>query len=69
VQEFLAKNKMTVVPHPPCSPDLAPCDFFLLPKMKIKFKGQRFDTVEEIQAETQTVMVQIKIQVRRNSFH
>ncbi|PNF22514.1 hypothetical protein B7P43_G14380 [Cryptotermes secundus] len=44
------------VPHPPYSPDLAPCDFFLFPKMKIKLKGRRFDTVEEIQAETQTVL-------------
>jgi hypothetical protein len=39
VQEFLTKNKMAVVPHPMYSPDLAPCDFFLLPKMKIKLKG------------------------------
>ncbi|PNF36206.1 hypothetical protein B7P43_G10642, partial [Cryptotermes secundus] len=46
VQEFLAKNKMAVAPHPPYSPDLAPCDFFLFPKMKIKL----------IQAETQTVL-------------
>ncbi|PNF23144.1 hypothetical protein B7P43_G06679 [Cryptotermes secundus] len=56
VQEFLANNKMAVVPHPPYSPDLAPCDFFLFPKMKIKLKGRRFDTVEEIQVETQTVL-------------
>ncbi|PNF42617.1 hypothetical protein B7P43_G01293 [Cryptotermes secundus] len=56
VREFLAKNKMAVVPHPPYSPDLAPCDFFLFPKMKIKLKGRRFDTVEEIQAETHTVL-------------
>ncbi|PNF17611.1 hypothetical protein B7P43_G13712 [Cryptotermes secundus] len=47
---------VTVVPHPPYSPDLAPCDFFLFPKMKIKLKGRRFDTVEEIQAETKTVL-------------
>jgi transposase len=56
VQEFFAKNKMAVVPRPLYSPDLAPCDFFLFPKMKIKLKGRIFDTVEEIQAETQTVL-------------
>ncbi|PNF21909.1 hypothetical protein B7P43_G03600 [Cryptotermes secundus] len=56
VQEILAKNKMAVVPHPPYSPDLAPCDFFLFPKMKIKLKGLRFDTAEEIQVNTQTVL-------------
>jgi hypothetical protein len=48
---------MTVIPHPPYSPDLAPCDFFLLPKMKLKLKGRRFDTIEEIQAESQRVLV------------
>jgi hypothetical protein len=35
---------------------LAPTDFFLLPKMKIKLRGLRFDTVEEIGVETQTVL-------------
>jgi hypothetical protein len=47
---------MAVIPHPSCSPDLAPCDFFLFPKMKMKLKGRRFDTIEEIQAETQRVL-------------
>jgi len=51
--QFMAKNKMAVIPHPPYSPDLAPSDFFLLPKMKLKLEGLRFDTIEEIQAETQ----------------
>jgi hypothetical protein len=35
---------MAIIPHPPCSPDLAPCDFALFPKLKIKLKG-RFETV------------------------
>jgi hypothetical protein len=36
-------------------PNLAPCDF-LFPKMKLNLKGRRFDTIEEIQAESQTVL-------------
>jgi len=52
--QFLAKNKIAVIPHPPYSHDLAPCDFFLFPKMKSKLKGRRFDTIEEIQAEWQS---------------
>jgi hypothetical protein len=44
VLEFLAKNKMAVVPHPPYSPNFAPSDFLLFPKMEIKLNGQRFDT-------------------------
>jgi hypothetical protein len=35
--------------------DLAPCDFFLFPKMRLKLKGSRFDTIEEIHAESQRV--------------
>ena len=37
-------------------PDLAPCDFFLFPKMKLQLKGPRFDRVEEIQRESQNVL-------------
>ena len=32
------------LPHPPCSPDLAPCDFWLFPKLR----GCRYETIEEI---------------------
>jgi hypothetical protein len=55
-QQFLAKHKMAVIPNQPYSPGLAPCDFLLFSKMKLKLKGRRFDTIEEIQAETQRVV-------------
>ena len=32
------------VPHPPYSPDLAPCDFGLFPKLT----GCRYETIEEM---------------------
>ena len=35
-QQFLAKNKMTVIPHASYSPDLAPFDFFLFQKNEIE---------------------------------
>ena len=56
LSQFLAKNNMTVIPHPPYSPDLAPCDFFLFPKLKLRMKGRTFDTIEEIQEESQRVL-------------
>jgi histone-lysine N-methyltransferase SETMAR len=40
-QQFLAKYKMAIIPHPPYFPDLAPCDFFLFPKVKLKLIGRR----------------------------
>ena len=39
VTAFLKKEKVTVLPHPPYSPDLAPCDFFLFPKLKALLGG------------------------------
>jgi hypothetical protein len=46
---------MAAIPHPPYSPDLAPCDF-LFQKMKFKLKGRQFDTIEELQTESQRVL-------------
>jgi hypothetical protein len=40
VQEELAKQQVTVLPHPPYSPDLAPCDFFFFPRLKEKLSGR-----------------------------
>jgi len=47
---------MTTVPHPAYSPDMAPCDFVMFPKMKLRLKGLRFISIEEIQAELQQVL-------------
>jgi len=46
---FWRQTKLTVVPQPPYSPDLAPAYFFLFPKLKSTLKGRRFDTFDEIQ--------------------
>ncbi|UYV65333.1 hypothetical protein LAZ67_3003977 [Cordylochernes scorpioides] len=34
VRDFLTKNNTPMMPQPPYSPDLPPCDFFLFPKLK-----------------------------------
>jgi hypothetical protein len=47
---------MAVIPHQPYSPDLATCAFFLFPKIKLKLKGRRFDTIAEVQSESQRVL-------------
>jgi hypothetical protein len=47
---------MAVIPQSLYYHDLAPCDFFLFPEMKLKLKGRRFDTIEVIQAESQRVL-------------
>ena len=42
--DYLTKMGIKTVPHPPYSPDLAPCDFCLFPKLR----GCRYETIEEM---------------------
>ena len=44
VTDYLTKMSIKTLPHPPYSPDLAPCDFWLFPKLR----GCRYDTIEEM---------------------
>lgn len=37
-----------LLPHPPYSPDLAPCDFFLFPNLKRSLAGQKYGSNEEV---------------------
>ena len=48
VKQFLVLKEITTLHHPPYSPDLASCDFFLFPKLKGILKGTRFQGVEDI---------------------
>ena len=52
IQAYLAKNNTPLVRHPPYSPDMAPCDFWLFPKLKTTLKGKRFESREEIMRKT-----------------
>ena len=38
VKSFSTKHKITVLEHPPYSPDLAPCDFVLISKDQVCVK-------------------------------
>jgi hypothetical protein len=48
---------MALILHPPYSTDFAPCDFFIFQKTKLKLKVRRLEGNEEIQAESQKVLV------------
>jgi len=56
VKMFLTKHKITMLEHPPYSPDLASCDFFLFPKIKCVLKGTRFESVGAVKAKVIEVM-------------
>ena len=38
---FFESEKVNVLPRPPFSPDLAPCDYFLFPKLKFHMYGKK----------------------------
>jgi hypothetical protein len=44
---YLAKHQTSIVPHPPYSPDLAPADFFMIPKPETTLKGTLFPNHRE----------------------
>ncbi|PNF23576.1 hypothetical protein B7P43_G04958 [Cryptotermes secundus] len=68
VRQFLTKNGMTPVPHPPYSPNLAPCDFFLFPRMKRDVKGKRFADVAEVKEKTTEALSSISKDEFRQCF-
>ena len=44
ITDYLTKMAIKIVPQPPYSTDLAPCDFWSFPKLR----GCRYETIEEM---------------------
>ncbi|PNF25994.1 hypothetical protein B7P43_G06385, partial [Cryptotermes secundus] len=61
VQEELARQQVTVLPHPPYSPDLALCNFFLFHCLKAKLRGCRFqfESVDAVKAKATQLLKSI----------
>ncbi len=45
----LMETNVETIEHPPYSPDLAPCDFFLFPRLKALLRGRRFPDIQALQ--------------------
>jgi hypothetical protein len=58
-REFLPKKSIMKLDHPPYSPDLAPCDFLIFPKLKTALKGHRFSDISDIQGHATTILQSI----------
>jgi hypothetical protein len=56
VWEFLTKKSILKLDHPPYSPDLAPCNFWLFPKLKTALKGHRFSDIADIQGHAMAIL-------------
>lgn len=57
--DYLATSDVELLGHPPYSPDLAPCDFYLFRKIKEKLRGKRFMDAEEAVATFQKAVEEI----------
>ncbi|UYV74922.1 hypothetical protein LAZ67_12001810 [Cordylochernes scorpioides] len=68
ITNFLARSNTPVIPHPPYSPDLAPCDFFLFPRLKREMKGKHWETVENIQHHVTTFLRSIPVEEFQGAF-
>jgi hypothetical protein len=56
MKQFLANKNITVLQHPPYSPDHAPCDFYLFPKIKSVLKGTHFVSVEHVKTKMTEIL-------------
>ena len=48
VRDLLRHWRWEVLAHPPYSPDLLPCHYDLIPKLKAPLRGHRFRTRDDI---------------------
>jgi hypothetical protein len=48
IKQFLAKQAIPQLHHPPYPPDISPPDLCLAPKIKSLMKGRRFEDIEDI---------------------
>ena len=46
--DFLQETGLHLLPHAPYSPDLAPCDFWLFPRVKVLIAGNPFARVQDL---------------------
>lgn len=68
ITEYLQEEKIFLLPHPPYSPDLAPCDFFLFPRIKKELKNRHFDNVENLARAIQAITDSIPKEDYQKSF-
>ncbi len=58
-----------ILEHPPYSPDLAPCDFSLFPKLKKELCGRKFPTVKAVQDEARKILMSMLSDIFLDTMH
>ena len=52
---------MELLAHPPYSPDLAPCDFFLFPYLKGRMRGVAYRNIDSVQEAAVQILREIPV--------
>ena len=52
---------MELLAHPPYSPDLAPCDFFLFPYLKARMRGVAYRNIDSVQEAAVQILREIPV--------
>ena len=69
VTVFLTSKGIPMVPQPPYSSDLNPCDVFLFHKLKNVFKGRHFGTLDKIQKSVMDMLKTIPVEDLQRCYH
>jgi hypothetical protein len=68
VTDEFDNRKLQRVAHPPYSPDLSPCDFWLFGMLKQKMKDREFSGVEEIMNAVQEIWREVTLERLQSIF-
>ena len=68
VTGFLKKEKVTVLPHHPYFPDLAPCDFFLFLKLKAFLAGRKYQSQQALGSAIHQYLITVPKSAYRDAF-
>ncbi len=68
VTSFLNRERVRIIPHAPYSPDLAPCDYFLFPKLKKQLAGRRYRSRQALGSAVYQCMLGIPKHEYENAF-
>ena len=66
---FLASEKVEVLNHPPYSPDMSPCDFFLFPRLKKMLSGKKYTSRSSLDSAIYQCLLQIPKEDYLSAFH
>ena len=67
VTDFLESEKVTVLWHPPYSPDLVPCNYFLFPKLKYHLSGRRYNSRNALESAVYQCLMGVPLKSMKNA--